>query len=60
MLRLPLLRYGVVAPLGLLGIALSARRWRALFPLHAMLGVYLAAALVFFVLPATGSGAFRC
>jgi len=49
-LRLPLLRYGVVAPLGLLGIALSARRWRALFPLHAMLGVYLAAALVFFVL----------
>ena len=49
-LRLPLLRYGAVAPLGLLGIALSARRWRALFPLHAMLGVYLAAALVFFVL----------
>ncbi|MGH7337141.1 MAG: ArnT family glycosyltransferase, partial [Myxococcota bacterium] len=42
-LRLPLLRYGAVAPLGLLGIALSARRWRALFPLHAMLGVYLAA-----------------
>jgi 4-amino-4-deoxy-L-arabinose transferase-like glycosyltransferase len=49
-LRLPLVRFGAVAPLGLLGIALSARRWRALFPLHAMLAVYLAAALVFFVL----------
>lgn len=49
-LRLPLLRYGAVAPFGLLGIALCARRWRALFPLYAMLGVYLAAALVFFVL----------
>jgi tetratricopeptide (TPR) repeat protein len=49
-LRLPLLRYGAVAPLGLLGIALCARRWRALFPLYAMLGVYLAAALIFFVL----------
>ena len=49
-LRLPLLRYGAIAPLGLLGFALSARRWRALFPLHAMLGVYLAAALIFFVL----------
>lgn len=49
-LRLPLVRYGAVAPLGLLGIALSARRWRALYPLHAMLGAYLAAALIFFVL----------
>ena len=49
-LRLPLLRFGAVAPFGLLGIALSARRWRALFPLHAMLAVYLVAALIFFVL----------
>lgn len=49
-LRLPLPGFGVVAPLGLLGIALSARRFRRLFPLHALLAVYLAAALVFFVL----------
>ncbi|HKA13480.1 MAG TPA: glycosyltransferase family 39 protein [Myxococcota bacterium] len=49
-LRLPLLRYGLVAPLGWLGVALSARRWRTLFPLHALLAVYLASALVFFVL----------
>jgi len=49
-LRLPLLSYGGVAPVGLLGIALSAKRWRALFALHAMLAAYLGAALVFFVL----------
>ena len=49
-LRLPLLRYGVVAPFGLLGLGLAARRWRELLPLYAMLAAYLAAALIFFVL----------
>jgi 4-amino-4-deoxy-L-arabinose transferase-like glycosyltransferase len=49
-LRLPLLGFGVVAPLALLGIALSAGDWRRLFPLHAMVGVFLATALIFFVL----------
>jgi 4-amino-4-deoxy-L-arabinose transferase-like glycosyltransferase len=48
-LRLPLLRFGVMLPLALLGIALSAPHWRRLFPLYAMIAVYLATALMFFV-----------
>jgi tetratricopeptide (TPR) repeat protein len=49
-LRLPLLGYGVIAPLGLLGVALSVKRWRELFPLYAMGVTYLMAGLMFFVL----------
>ena len=49
-LRLPLLGFGVVAPLALVGLGLSWRRWRELFPLHAMIAVYFASALAFFVL----------
>jgi 4-amino-4-deoxy-L-arabinose transferase-like glycosyltransferase len=49
-LRLPLLSFGVLAPLALVGLWLSASRWRELLPLHAMLGVYLATGLIFFVL----------
>ena len=49
-LRLPLVSFGVMVPFGLLGLALTARRWRELFPVHATLGVYLASALLFFVL----------
>jgi len=49
-LRLPLVAFGLVAPLGLLGLVLSLQRWRELFPVYATLGVYLAGALVFFVL----------
>jgi 4-amino-4-deoxy-L-arabinose transferase-like glycosyltransferase len=49
-LRLPLLGFGAIAPLALLGLAATAPAWRRLFPLHAMLGVYLATALLFFVL----------
>lgn len=49
-LRGPLLPFGVIAPLGLLGLALTARRWRELVPVHAALAAYLAAALLFFVL----------
>lgn len=49
-LRLPLLGYGVVAPLALVGMGLGARRWRELFPLYALVAVHLASALVFFVL----------
>jgi tetratricopeptide (TPR) repeat protein len=49
-LRLPLLRYGAIAPFALLGLALAAPRWRALFPLYAMVAVFLGSALSFFVL----------
>ncbi|MDH3214479.1 MAG: glycosyltransferase family 39 protein, partial [Myxococcales bacterium] len=49
-LRLPLLTFGVMAPLALLGLATTARDWRRLFPLYAMIGVYLATALLLFVL----------
>ncbi len=49
-LRLPLVSFGAMVPFGLLGLILTARRWRELFPVHATLGVYLASALLFFVL----------
>ena len=49
-LRLPLLGFGVVGPLALLGIVLTARRWRALLPLYGLLAVHLATGVVFFVL----------
>ena len=49
-LRLPLLSFGVLAPLALLGLWQSAPRWRELLPLQAMVGVYLASGLIFFVL----------
>jgi tetratricopeptide (TPR) repeat protein len=49
-LRLPLLSFGVMLPFALLGIALSAPRWKRLFPLYAMIAVYLATALIFFVI----------
>lgn len=50
--EIPLLRwtvtFGVVAPLALVGIALTIRRWRALLPLHLLLATFLAAELLFF------------
>jgi tetratricopeptide (TPR) repeat protein len=49
-LRLPLLSFGVLAPFALLGLGLSVSRWRELLPLQAMLLVYLASGLIFFVL----------
>lgn len=49
-LRLPLLGFGVLAPLALAGIAFSGRDWRRLYPLYAMLGSIWAALLVFFVI----------
>jgi len=41
-------RFGAVAPLALVGIALSARRWRALAPLYLVLVTFLAGELLFF------------
>jgi 4-amino-4-deoxy-L-arabinose transferase-like glycosyltransferase len=49
-LRLPLVTFGVIAPLGLLGMVLTARRWRELVPVHAAIACYLLSALLFFVL----------
>lgn len=47
-LRWPLVGFGLVAPLGLVGLALSARRWPDLLPIHAIMGAYLLSALLFF------------
>lgn len=49
-LQLPLPGFGLIAPLGLLGMALARRRWRTLVPIYSTLLVYLASALLFFVL----------
>lgn len=47
-LALPWPGFGVLAPLALLGLALSARRWRELIPLYAAIGAYVLSALIFF------------
>ena len=49
-LRLPLVSFGVVVPLALVGSALSWRRWFELMPLYGLVATYLSAALIFFVL----------
>lgn len=49
-LELPLPSFGFLAPLALAGIALTASRWRLLAPLHLMLLVYFASAVLFVVL----------
>lgn len=47
-LRLPLPRFGWLAPFAAVGLILSARRWPDLLPLYAIMGVYLLSALIFF------------
>jgi 4-amino-4-deoxy-L-arabinose transferase-like glycosyltransferase len=49
-LRAPSVEFGFVVPLGLVGLALSVRRWREFVPVHAALFAYLLGALLFFVL----------
>jgi 4-amino-4-deoxy-L-arabinose transferase-like glycosyltransferase len=49
-LRLPLVSFGFLGPVALLGICLTWRTWRRLMPLYAMLGTVLATQLIFFVL----------
>jgi hypothetical protein len=49
-LRLPLLGFGVLAPLAVAGLLLTASRWRALVPYYAVLAMVLATLVVFFVL----------
>ena len=48
LLSSPLPRFAWVAPLGLIGIALSWRRWRDLLPLYLTLAAFVASALIFF------------
>ncbi len=47
---LPLLTFGIIAPLGLLGIFMTSGRWRSLWLLYGGIIVYLVIALVFYVL----------
>jgi 4-amino-4-deoxy-L-arabinose transferase-like glycosyltransferase len=49
-LRLPTIGFGWVWPLAALGLVVTASRWRRLAPLYALIGVYLATCLIFFVL----------
>jgi hypothetical protein len=47
---LPLLTFGIIAPLGLLGIFMTSNRWRSLWLLYGGIIAYLVAALAFYVL----------
>jgi 4-amino-4-deoxy-L-arabinose transferase-like glycosyltransferase len=49
-LRLPLLSFGLIAPLGLAGIALTLSRWRELVPAYGLLAVVVVTCLAFTVL----------
>lgn len=49
-LQAPLLTFGIIAPLGLLGMFLTRNRWRALWLLYGGVLTYLLAALIFYVL----------
>jgi tetratricopeptide (TPR) repeat protein len=49
-LQLPLLTFGLVAPLGIIGIFLTRERWRGLWLLYGGVLAYLLAALIFYVL----------
>lgn len=49
-LGLPLLTFGLVAPFALLGIFMTRNRWRELWLLYGGVIVYLAAAILFYVL----------
>lgn len=49
-LGLPLLTFGLIAPLGLIGIFMTKDRWRSLWLLYGGVLAYLTAALVFYVL----------
>jgi len=49
-LSLPLLTFGVIAPLGLIGVFLTSGRWKRLWLLYGGILAYLFTALVFYVL----------
>lgn len=45
-----LLHFGIVAPLAFLGIWITRRRWRELWPLHALLGTFALSIIAFYVM----------
>ena len=45
-----LLHFGIVAPLAFLGMWITRRRWRELWPLHALLGVFALSVIAFYVM----------
>ena len=53
-LRIPLMHFGLISPLALLGIGLTLRRWRTLLPAHAVVIATFAGGVAFFV-----SGRYR-
>ncbi|HET9480884.1 MAG TPA: glycosyltransferase family 39 protein [Candidatus Polarisedimenticolia bacterium] len=48
LLAWPLPGFGLVAPFGLVGVALSARRWPSLLPILVVMGAFVLSALLFF------------
>ena len=48
-LRFPLIRYGIIISLGILGMLLSLKRFRELFLIYGAVGVYLFAGMLFLV-----------
>jgi tetratricopeptide (TPR) repeat protein len=57
-LRVPLMHFGLISPLALLGLFLAFSRWKRLLPAYAFIAVYFLSAVAFFVsgryrLPAT-------
>jgi len=48
-LSFPFVRYGMIASLGLLGMTLSVQRFRHLFLIYGMVGLYLVSGLLFLV-----------
>jgi 4-amino-4-deoxy-L-arabinose transferase-like glycosyltransferase len=48
--RIPLVGFGIAAPLALLGMCIAAREWRRLYLLYAVVAVHLAESLIFSVL----------
>lgn len=48
-LSFPFVRYGIIASLGLLGMALSLGRFKALFPVYGIVFIYLLSGLFFLV-----------
>lgn len=54
LLRIPLMHFGLISPLALLGIGLSLRRGKTLLPAYAFVATFLVSAVAFFV-----SGRYR-
>jgi len=49
-LRLPLFRFGLIAPFAITGMFVASRRWRGALMLYGMVAVYIVTVLMFFFL----------